>query len=112
MSTTEAQQNHAGEEVQSRDEAIARIAELIKDIRVCMLTTVSPSGSLHSRPMATQGSPFNGEVVFLTREHSGKVDEIKQDAEVNLCYSDAKSSFVTMAGRATLSQDKALIAAL
>ena len=102
----------AGEEIQSREESVTRIGELIKDIRIAMLTTIAPDGSLHSRPMATQNTPFNGEVVFLTREDSGKVDEIKDDAEVNLCYSDAKSSYVTMSGRASLSNDRALIAAL
>ena len=102
----------AGEEVQSREEAIGKLAELIKDIHIAMLTTVAADGSLHSRPMATQNTPFNGEVVFLTREDSPKVDEIKQDAQVSLCYSDAKSSFVTLTGRAALSNDRALIAAL
>ena len=102
----------AGEEVQSREEAIARIGELIKDIRVAMMTTIATDGSLHSRPMATQNAPFNGEVVFLTSENSGKVDEIKEDAAINLCYSDAKSSYVTLSGRASLSNDRALISAL
>ncbi len=102
----------AGEEIQNRDEAIAKIGELVKDIRIAMLTTVGANGSLHSRPMATQNTPFNGEVVFLTSDNSGKADEIKQDAEVNLCFSDAKSSFVTMSGRASLSSDRALIDAL
>lgn len=102
----------AGEEVLNRDEAIQKIAELIHEIRVAMLTTVSQDGSLHSRPMATQNTPFNGEVVFLTGEHSGKVNEIKQDDACNLCYSDAKHAFVTMSGRASISDDRALIAAL
>ena len=43
-----------GEEIQSREEAVKRIGELIKDIRIAMLTTVASDGSLHSRPMATQ----------------------------------------------------------
>ncbi len=102
----------AGEEVQSRDEAIKRIGELIHDIHIAMLTTVAADGSLHSRPMATQNTPFNGEVVFLTGDNSGKADEIKHDEQVSLCFSDAKSSFVTMAGRASLSNDRALIDAL
>ncbi len=102
----------AGEEVQSRDEAIAKIGELIHDIHIAMLTTVAGDGSLHSRPMAAQNTPFNGEVVFLTSDNSGKADEIKQDAQVSLCFSDAKSSFVTMAGRASLSYDRAQIDAL
>ena len=102
----------ANQEIPTRDEAIHKIAALVKDIHVAMLTTVGTDGSLHSRPMATQNTPFNGEVVFLTHENSGKVDEIKDDAEVNLCYSDAKHAFVTLSGRATISNDRALIAAL
>ncbi len=102
----------AGEEPQSREDAVAKIAELIKEIHICMMTTVATDGSLHSRPMATQNTPFNGEVVFLTREDSGKVEEVKQDAQVSLCYSDAKSSFVTMTGRASIANDRSLIAAL
>ena len=102
----------AHEEIPTREEAIAKIAGLVKDIRIAMLTTINPDGSLHSRPMATQNSPFAGEALFLTREHSGKVDEIKQDAEVSLCYTDAKHAFVTMSGRAAISNDRALIGAL
>lgn len=102
----------AGEEIHDREQAIAKIGELIKEIHVAMLTTVGDGGSLHSRPMVTQNTPFNGEVVFLTGDNSGKADEIRHDAEVSLCYSDSKSSFVTLAGRAELSADRALIAAL
>ena len=102
----------ASEEIPTREQSIHKIAELVRDIHVAMLTTIGADGSLHSRPMATQNTPFNGEVVFLTHENSGKVDEIKDDAEVNLCYSDAKHAFVTLSGRATLSNDRALIAAL
>ena len=102
----------AGEEIGNREDAIAKIGKLIKDIHIAMLTTVAENGSLHSRPMAAQNTPFNGEVVFLTSDNSGKADEIKQDAQVSLCFSDAKSSFVTMAGRASLSNDRALIDAL
>lgn len=102
----------ATEEVPSREEAIAHLAELIKDIRIAMLTTVGTDGSLHSRPMATQTTSFEGEVLFLSPEHSGKVNEIKQDAEVNLTYADGKHTFVTMTGRAVISNDRALIQAL
>ena len=107
MSTT----TSPNEEVQSREEAIAKLASLVKEIRIAMLTTVSSDGSLHSRPMATQDTPFQGEALFLTSENTGKVGDIRDDAEVSLTYTD-KHSFVTMSGRATVSNDRALIAAL
>ena len=95
--------------VQSREEGIEKIASLIKDIRIAMLTSVGEDGALHSRPMATQEKPFTGELLFLTREHSGKVNEIRHDAEVNLTYVDAKHTFLTMSGRASIENDRALI---
>ena len=38
----------------SSDEATAKVAGLIKDIRVAMLTSIDPQDRLVSRPMATQ----------------------------------------------------------
>ena len=95
--------------VLSRQEGIAKIAELIKDIQMAMLTTVGTDGPLHSRPMATQQTPFDGELLFLTAEDTGKVQEIKEDAEVALTYVDPKHTFLTLSGRASISNDRDLI---
>lgn len=93
----------------SRATALAKINDLIKDIRIAMLTTAGPDGSLHSRPMATQKTTFNGELWFLTREDSGKSFDIHHDAHVSLTYADGQHTFVALAGRAVVSQDKAKI---
>ncbi len=103
MSTEDMQQTP------DRGDAIRRIAELIHEIRIAMLTTVAPDGSLHSRPMATQNTPFTGEALFLTRAHSGKVEDIAEDAEVSLSYTNGKNAFVTLNGRARITEDRALI---
>ena len=102
----------ANEQVPSREESIRKIADLIKDIRIAMLTTVSPEGKLHSRPMATQDAPFTGELLFLTRAHSGKVEEIAEDGEVSLTYADGKHAFVTLGGRARVENDRETAKAL
>lgn len=93
----------------NRNQGIAKVGGLIKDIRIAMLTTADTDGRLHSRPMATQETNFDGTLWFLTRQHSGKVDEIRHDAEVNLTYADQKHSFVTISGRASVSKDRAKI---
>ncbi len=95
--------------VLSREEGIAKIAELVKDIRIAMLTTVGTDGPLHSRPMATQQTPFDGELHFLTGGDSGKVHEIEDDAEVALTYVDPKHAFLTLSGKASILHDRALI---
>jgi general stress protein 26 len=96
-------------ETPSRAEALGKINDLIKDIRMAMLTTAAPDGSLHSRPMATQNSEFTGELWFLTREDSGKVFDIHHDAHVSITYADGKQTFVALTGRAAVSQDRAKI---
>jgi general stress protein 26 len=93
----------------SRKEGIARIAVLIKNIKMAMLTSVSTDGRLHSRPMATQSRPFDGQLLFFTAANSGKVEEIREDAEVSLTYVDPKHSFLTISGRAAISNDRKLI---
>lgn len=94
----------------SGKEGIEKIGALIRDIRVAMLTTMSPDGSLDSRPMATQKAEFDGTVWFLTRQDSGKVHEIADDAHVALLYAapdDAK--YVSAKGIANISADRAKI---
>jgi general stress protein 26 len=87
-----------------------KIWGLIKDIHIAMLTTTDTNGSLYSRPMATSQKEFAGELYFLTSVHSGKVEEIRDSAEVNLTYVDThKSTFVSLTGTASVSRDKARI---
>ena len=94
-------------ETRSRDEILGTIQDLIKDIRIAMLTTASEDGRVYSRPMATQETRFQGELWFLTRQDSGKVDEIRHNAHVNVAYSDPKeSTFISLSGRAQLSKDR------
>ena len=94
----------------SGEEGRKKIGELIKDIRIAMLTTAAPDGSFDSRPMATQKTDFDGTVWFLTRHESGKVHEIAADSHVSLLYADpGDSKFVTAKGRASVSQDRAKI---
>jgi general stress protein 26 len=94
----------------SRPQAIKKIAEMIKDVRIAMLSTVTPQGTIHSRPMATQESEFEGELLFLTRQESSKIDEIAHGSQVTLNYVDSKDHrFVTLTGHATLSKDRATI---
>ena len=94
----------------SGPEGLKKIGELIKDIRICMMTTAGHNGSFDSRPMATQETEFDGTVWFLSHKESGKMAEISEDAHVSLLYSDTSDSkYVTAKGKATISQDKAKI---
>lgn len=91
----------------SNSEAISKIWNLIRDVKIAMLTTITPQGELHSRPMATQESEFDGHLWFLTRQSAGKVDEIRHGSNVSLTFvNNDAHAFVALAGSASVSQDR------
>ena len=61
---------------------VQKLRELIKGIRVAMLTTVDSEGCLHSRPMATQDAEFDGTLWFFTEADSLKIHELERDRHV------------------------------
>jgi general stress protein 26 len=92
----------------THEEKIEKIHDLIKEIDFAMLTTVRPDGSMHSRPMATQKTEFDGVLWFFTSRSSAKVDEIRGDARANVAYANPNDhDYVSLSGRASLVQDRA-----
>lgn len=90
------------------DDPVGKLAELIEDIEIAMLTTAEEDGTLRSRPMATQKEPFDGELWFFTQASAPKVDEIEADRHVNLSYAQPKDQrYVSVSGTAQLVRDKA-----
>lgn len=84
-----------------------RLNDLIKDIRIAMLTTRDEHGGLRSRPMATQKERFDGDLWFFTSEHTGKSGEIQNDQCVNLSYSEPSAQkYVSVSGRAQIVKDR------
>jgi general stress protein 26 len=92
----------------TNDHDVKKLAELIHDIDFTMMTTVSADGTLRSRPMSTQKTPFNGELWFFTEEPSGKTHEVTRDRHVNLAYADPKAQkYVSVSGVADVVRDRA-----
>lgn len=92
-------------------DAVKKIAALIKEIDFGMLTTVDAEGRLNSRPMsANKKVEFDGDVWFFTYGESVKVHQIEAKPHVNVAFSDPKSqAYVSLSGRAELVRDKAKI---
>jgi len=87
---------------------IKKLGDLIKEVKIAMLTTVDEDGTLRSRPMATQKSEFDGTLWFFTHASSSKVEEVAQSHNVNLSYAAPDSNiYVSVTGTATLVRDQA-----
>lgn len=92
--------------------SIEKLSDLIKDIQITMFTTSGPRG-LRSRPMATQDTPFDGDLWFLTSEDAEVVREIEHSEEVLLTYAHpGQQEYITVNGRAEILNDRRRIRAL
>ena len=69
-----------------RDEGLRQIAKLIQKAKIAMLTTTTPKGWLHSRPMGTQRESFDGNLWFFTHASEPKVQDIKRHPRVNVSF--------------------------
>lgn len=91
-----------------RESDYEKLREMIKDIDLCMLTTVDESGDLHSRPMSlNEDVDEEGNLWFFTSSNSHKATEIDRVPKVNVSFVDAKQQhFVSISGSAQLINDK------
>lgn len=84
--------------------------KLIDGIEIAMFTTRRADGQLVSRPMATQERVTGTDLWFVTDISSHKLDDLRTDPNVNLSYYNVKSrEWVSVAGTATVTQDRNLI---
>ena len=92
----------------TRQEAIEKLNELIKDIDFTMMTTIDTNGVLRSRPMSTQKSKVEDALWFFTSDETHKTDEIEKDNRVNLAYSKPDDNvYVSVSGTAEIVKERA-----
>lgn len=77
-----------------------KLAGLIKDFRIAMLTTQEGDGKLVSRPLTVQEAEFDGDLWFLVSK-STALGAIPADSTANVALS-SDSSWVSLAGTARI----------
>jgi general stress protein 26 len=87
--------------------------KLIDGIEIAMVTTRRADGHLVSRAMQAQRRTTGTDLWFMTNAESEKFEEIAHDSHVNVSfYRDRTREWVSVSGRAILSQDRDLIDSL
>lgn len=90
-----------------------KIKHAIQDIRLALLTTQAPDGTLRTRPMATHQLDPDGTMWFFTRSDSAKVAHIRQQSNIALGFSNPQAQVtVTTKGQAEIVTDQAKVDAL
>ena len=96
-----------------RQHQLRQLGELIKDIRIAMLTTIDADGSLHSRPMAAPQVAFDGDLWFFTGADAPKVEAAQHHGQVNVSFADPeRQHYVSLSGIASVVRDRQKMAAL
>jgi general stress protein 26 len=85
-----------------------KLHELIADIRIALVTSIEPDGTLHTRPLSTLKRQRDDELWFFTSIDSAKVEELEQDVNVSVAYADtSKNTYVAVSGTAAVFRDRA-----
>lgn len=86
---------------------IAKLTELVDQVKTCMFTTVGTGYELAARPMHTTKIEDDGSIWFFTNEYTEKTAEISKDSQVVLAYSHpSNNTYLTVNGRAELVDDR------
>src|SRR4051812_45987601 len=88
-------------------QAFGRLQELVRDIDVAMVTTVTPDGALHSRPMVTRSFSEDGLLWFFAPDNSGLVADLLAEQGVNVSYAEPKKQhYVSISGNGSIVHDR------
>lgn len=87
-----------------RDDQLAKLVDLTKESRFCMLTTVDHDGTLVSRPMSRQDVDLDVELWFIATRDSRKVSQIRANPSASVTVT-SNTSWVSLAGTAEVVDD-------
>ena len=94
---------------------LEELAEKMRDLDFCVLSTRAPDGSIAGRPMSNNREvAFDGTAWFFADESAHLTGEIEKDAQVGLAYQGKagllgmRPLFITIEGNATIERDRNL----
>ena len=88
-----------------------RVGELIKHMRYGMLTHKHSEGSLYAHPLTTLNKSLEPDMMlfFFVSKKTELGERLRADGNVNVSYTDPqKDTYVSITGRATISEDMRL----
>ena len=85
------------------------LRDIISRIPVGMMTTVGGDGRLRGRPMLALQLEHDESLWFLTHRGSEKLEDIARDTRVNLSFAGASGDYLSLSGRARVSDDRDVV---
>ena len=88
------------------DDGTTKVAELVDQARICMLTTMTTDGRHVSRPMALQEVEFDGDLWFFAERGWHPVQHVQVSPQVDVGVGSG-GTWVSLTGHATVVDDLA-----
>ena len=89
---------------------LKKVVEIMKNLDICMMTTVKGSGITASRPMSNNAEvEYSGTSYYFTWKKSKTVKDISKNPHVNLSFTGSKmlkKVYVSVEARAKLIENK------
>ena len=83
------------------------ISKKMRDLDLCMMTTITKNGMTASRPMSNNGDvEYDGNSYYFTFEKSRLVKDLEKNKHVTLTFTGAKKLFLSVTGKAKLVRSK------
>jgi general stress protein 26 len=91
-------------------DALARLREIVTDIKIAMITSAGADGVLSSRPMYLQLMEEGGDLWFATSDDSALAEQIRAQGRVVATFAQPSDSiFAVVRGTASLHRDPAMV---
>jgi general stress protein 26 len=87
---------------------VAKVAELIRDFRFAMVTTVNTLGELVARPLTVQEAEFDGDLWFIVARDSHEVAELGVNPVAGVSFA-SNDTWVSLTGTAQQVDDPARV---
>lgn len=86
--------------------SVRQLRRLLKGVPVGMLTTQTPGGNTHSRPMLVHDIDESGWLWFITDRHSRKACELTQNPDATIAFQSKKGDrYISVQGTAVVVRD-------
>ena len=84
-----------------------KLIKTMKDIDICMMSTVSNNNELRARPMSNNGNVENsGVTYFFSEEDTEKVENLESHRQCALTYQKDAEVFIEVFVKTKMTQDK------
>jgi general stress protein 26 len=87
---------------------VTKVAELIREFRFAMVTTVNTLGELVARPLTVQEAEFDGDLWFIVARDSHEVAELGVNPVAGVSFA-SNDTWVSLTGTAAQVDDQARV---